>query len=64
MSLLVLWVPFVVGQPPLMPLHLGTVPAMLLDGALGLEPESRLQAGQGEQDRGEATAAVLNLSPA
>lgn len=45
LPLLVLWVRFAVDEPPAAPLHEVTVPAALLDDALGLEPQSGLQAG-------------------
>ena len=46
LSLLVLWVCLAADAPVPVPLHGVTVPTVLLDDALGLEPQSRLQARQ------------------
>lgn len=47
LSLLMPWVRFAVDVPSPTPLHPVTVPATLLEDGLGLEPQSRLQEGQG-----------------
>lgn len=57
--MLVLWVCSAVNEPPPVPLHLVRVPVGLLDAALGLEAQGRLQAlreAAGETQGSQVTA--------